>query len=59
MLLNIEKYVAKCYLYPLIFWDVWKLFWFDKKFKLKNSKSYGILNMNLLCTSPYNKFIFI
>ena len=52
ILLNIKKYLAKCYPYPLIFWDVWKLFQFDKEFKLKNSMRYEILNMNLLCSIP-------
>ena len=49
ILLNIKKYIAKCYPF---FETCENYFNLIKKFKLKNSKSYEILNMNLLCSIP-------
>ena len=59
--LNIEKYVAKCYPYPLLFWDVWKLFWFDKEIQTQKFQELWDFKYELVMpnTSPYNKFIFI
>ena len=61
MLLNIKKYVAKCYPYPLTFWDVWKLFQFDKKIQTqKFNESWDFKYERVMPnTSPYNKFVFI
>ena len=61
MLLNIKKYVAKCYPYPLIFWDVWKLFQFDKKIQTQKFNELWDFKYELVMpnTSPYNKFVFI
>ena len=59
LLLNIKKYVAKCYPYPLIFRDVWKLFQFDKKIQTQKLHELWDFKYELVIpnTSPYNKFV--